>query len=139
MENKDFEISLEYAKDNNFTCKITKDNKKTYLYSKYYPKKGLCEDLNEKLDENKNYIVLGLGLGYELEELQKRTTGKIYVIDYNKCFYNIIKENEKLSSVISNENTIFLFGDDYKSLNINFEFELYSLEKIIILNSKFFM
>ena len=59
------EITLERAKDNNFTCKIVKGNKKIYLYSKYYPKKNL---INQKI-YNTDYIVLGLGLGYEISEI----------------------------------------------------------------------
>ncbi len=128
------EITLERAKDNNFTCKIVKGNKKIYLYSKYYPKKNL---INQKI-YNTDYIVLGLGLGYEISEILEKTKGTVYVIDYDKSFYNIIKEKAALNSILSDNRVKFLFGDDYKRFEFEKDFNFYILEKVVSFNFAFF-
>ncbi len=129
-----FNIILERAKDDNFTCKIIKGNKKIYLYSKYYPRKNL---IDRKI-YNTDYIVLGLGLGYEISEILEKTKGTVYVIDYDKSFYNVIKEETELSSILSDSRVKFLFGDEYKKFDFGVNSNFYILEKAVSLNFEFF-
>ena len=46
------------------------------------------EMVSSKLEAIPEYIVLGLGLGYEISEILEKTKGTVYVIDYDKSFYN---------------------------------------------------
>ncbi|APC41169.1 CgeB family protein [Clostridium estertheticum] len=108
-------IIIERAKDGNLTCKVEVDGKIKYIYSKYQPMKNIYIP---DISNSKNcIIVIGLGLGYELLEIEKRCgTKKIYVIDSDEFFYNSIIENEEIKHIVLNSKALFLFGDEYKKL-----------------------
>lgn len=120
-------IILEKAKDNNWTCKININGKLKYIYSKYNPIKKL-----EGISKSSNYIVLGLGLGYELEQISENTNGIIYVIDKDSTFYDLITELQYLDEVIGNPRIKFLFGDEYKSINLKEinDYKIYNNENL---------
>ncbi|QPA30687.1 CgeB family protein [Thermaerobacillus caldiproteolyticus] len=133
------EIFLERAKDGLLTCKIQKENNRSYyLYSKYKPLR-LLETLPE-IKKDKNYVILGIGLGYEIVYVSENTNGKVVVIDYNHQFYNLIKENNELKPNIDNRNIEFLFGDEYiNCLSIqNDDFEIIYNPQILELHPAFF-
>ncbi|EIJ80537.1 hypothetical protein PB1_09257 [Bacillus methanolicus PB1] len=133
------EIFLEKAKDGLLTCKVHKENNRSYyLYSKYKPLRSL-ETLPE-IKKDKNYLILGIGLGYEIAHVSEKTNGKVVVIDYNRQFFNLIKENNELKPNISNENIEFLFGDEFVSCsNIqNSDFEIIYNSQILELHPAFF-
>ncbi|MBY6269780.1 glycosyltransferase family protein [Parageobacillus thermoglucosidasius] len=133
------EIFLERAKDGLLTCKVQKENNRSYyLYSKYKPLRSL-ETLPE-IKQDKNYVILGIGLGYEIAHVSENTNGKVIVIDYNRQFYSLIKENNELKPNISNRNIEFLFGDEYVNyLSIrNDDFEIIYNPQILELHPAFF-
>lgn len=114
-------INIERAKDNNLTCKIQQGDKPSqYIYSKYRPKNIVPIDVKD----GENYVVLGLGLGYEVSFIAQRTKGKVYVIDSNKDFYNIINSYEELKEILRQENVIFLFGVDYQSVDLPKQYDI---------------
>ncbi|UZP04143.1 glycosyltransferase [Clostridium botulinum] len=108
-------IIVERARDGNLTCKVEVDRKSKYLYSKYEPMKNICiPNIN---DSKSCVVIFGLGLGYELQEIEKMSgTKKIYVIENNRIFYNNIIENEEIKHIVLDSKAIFLFGDEYKKL-----------------------
>ncbi|BDG45791.1 glycosyltransferase [Parageobacillus sp. KH3-4] len=133
------EIFLERAKDGLLTCKVQKENNRSYyLYSKYKPLRSL-ETLPE-IKKDKDYLILGIGLGYEIAYVSENIWGKVVVIDYNRQFYNLIKENNELKPNISNGNIEFLFGDEYMNyLSLrNDNFEIIYNPQILELHPAFF-
>lgn len=129
-------IFLERAKDNNFTCTVeSSSSKKIYVYSKYRPMDVRIGDI----EEDKSYIVLGLGLGYEVNFIANNTSGNIYVIEPNKEFYNIILENEELKELITNKNIIFLFGEAYKNVTFDGEDKIINNDNITKHNNYYFI
>lgn len=108
-------IIIEKAKDGNYTCKILNDNGGyTYIYSKYKPLENIKID---NIDARKNHILLGLGLGYELNLLLEKTDKDIYVFDKNTSFYEKILENNELSFILKNNRVKFYFGEDYLKIS----------------------
>ena len=66
-------IKLERANDENITCKLEVENGKwKYIYSKYKPKNIILPEIKE----DKEYIVLGFGLGYEVSFILQNTNKK---------------------------------------------------------------
>ena len=128
------EIVIEKAKDNNWTCKVEIDGKWKYLYSKYKPVRPI-----EDIQKEKNYIVLGLGLGYELKQILEKTNGEIYVIEKDKSFYSLIKELDILDCSDCDK-VKFLFEDEYKKVSsiYNDEFIIYDNKTVTELDSKFY-
>src|SRR5471030_489861 len=129
-------IKLELAKDDNITCKLEVENGKwKYVYSKYRPKDIILPEI--KVD--KEYVVLGFGLGYEINCILKNTNKKIYIIEKNKEFYNIVDENEELREVLHNSNIVFLFGEEYKKINFHNQCEIINNKNITRFNSDYYV
>ena len=129
-------IQLEKAKDDNITCKLEDENGKwKYIYSKYKPKDITLPEI--KID--KGYIILGLGLGYEVNFIAKNTHKKIYVIEPSKEFYNIISENQELEEVLTNPNIIFLFEEEYKTVNFENQCEIINNKNITKFNNNYYV
>ncbi len=128
-------ILIERAKDNNLTCKI-KDNegKITYIYSKYRPKNIKKIELKKE----KNYLILGLGLGYEVYFVAKNTDAKVYVIEPNKDFYDIISSQDDLNSIFDLSNISYVFGNDFEKLSNLDEFEIIINQNLTLYNRKFY-
>lgn len=100
-------LIVEKSKDGKNTCKYEIDGSYKYLYSKYSPDNLR---INYTISEDADYIIiLGLGLGYELNLLRAQTQKQIYVIEADKAFYELL-EDKKLEKV-----TIFV-GEDYKKV-----------------------
>lgn len=133
MDNKN--IIIERAKDGNWTCKVQINDIWKYIYSKYTPIRKI-----KKIDNNSNYIILGIGLGYEVNEILNNTNGQIYIIDENKNFYQISNKLKIISNIIHNDRVKFIFGNNYKNIKLNdiHNWKVYSNENITQLNSKFF-
>lgn len=98
-------LVIEESKNGKKTCKYNINGKWKYLYSKYDPKHNL-EDI--VIDKDASCIImLGLGLGYELEYLKSITNKTIYIIESDLEFYDELKSNELLftnTKVLGEEN-----------------------------------
>ncbi|MDD7794621.1 glycosyltransferase family protein [Clostridium sp. 'White wine YQ'] len=127
-------IIIEKAKDGNWTCKVKIDDKWKYIYSKYNPIKKI-----ENIASDENYIVLGIGLGYELKQIIQNTKGNIYVIDKNENFYNIIQEHNDLN-IEYEDRVVFLFGEAYKDIYFKMDDKnlIYDNKNITEVDSKFY-
>lgn len=86
-----FEVEL--AKDGNPTLKI---NDK-YIYSKYAPVKEAINYILKEFDENAaGYILVGLGLGYHLQQLSSMTQKEIILLPLDEQEYDVyLKHTEK--------------------------------------------
>lgn len=81
---------LEKSKSGSITLKY---NGK-YIHSKYDPVKEAKQfvDNNEHLLKKDKVLVYGIGLGYHLDEILKRSNAVIYVFEWNKELINYCKE-----------------------------------------------
>lgn len=85
-----FEVEL--AKDGNQTLKI---NDK-YIYSKYAPIKEAENFIAKEFDENATgYILVGLGLGYHLQQLAAMTRKEIILLPIDEQEYAFYKQHVK--------------------------------------------
>lgn len=112
-------IKFEKAKNKEWTCKVFIEGKKEqYIYSKYKPKQSI--QVEELIEEDRNYIILGLGLGYEVEYVASNTTGVVYVIEPNSRYLDFISRQEELKSILKRDNIRILVGEAYESLGKEF-------------------
>lgn len=125
-------IILEKARDGNWTCKINVNGKWKYMYSKYRPVKKI-----NNIRTNSNYIIFGLGLGYELKQIVENSSGLIYVIEKDKTFYELIKEFNILDEFTNSDRVILCFGDNYKQINLD-NYIIYNNENITQIDSDFY-
>jgi spore maturation protein CgeB len=110
-------LVLEKAKNGNYTCRYNINGKLKYLYSKYEPNK-IVEQLQIK--ENSEFIVvLGLGLGYELNYIRTLTSKPIIVIEFDYSFYQKIKEQYTNNTSKLLKDVKLFFGEDYKQIKLN--------------------
>ncbi|MBP3889435.1 MAG: glycosyltransferase [Cellulosilyticum sp.] len=110
-------VSFERARNNEWTCKVHSDNnKEQYVYSKYRPKESI--KIENEIKEDKNYIILGLGLGYEVEYIANRTKGIVYVIEPNETYLEFIMSQEELRCGIEKENIKILIGNKYEEVEM---------------------
>lgn len=128
-------IVLEKAKDENWTCKVNINGKWQYMYSKYNPIKKI-----DSISNSYSYIVLGIGLGYELEQIAENTNGVIYVIDKDKTFYDLVSKLKPLNQIINNPKIKFLFGDEYKTVNLKEmnNYKIYNNKNLTQINILYF-
>lgn len=118
--NDNKKIEFEQTKSSHLTCII--DGK--YLHSRYNPideAKDLIDTYEEKLIKKSNVLVLGLGLGYHIKEIESilKQNHKDYIIkivEPNKTIYNKWKETHNITQKRDIE--IFL-GDDFNNFYIN--------------------
>ena len=107
-----FEVEL--AKDGNQTLKL---NEK-YIYSKYAPIKDAQNFVLKEYDENaRGYILVGLGLGYHLEQLFNLTNKRILLLPVDEKEIELYLKYSKKSllkniELFSNENDV----EDYQIL-----------------------
>lgn len=104
------EIKLEPARDGAFTCKIKRDGTERYIYSKYAPRKVKVE--LPELATGVKLVVLGLGLGCELEEILASVSQEqeIYVVEANPEFFYHLLATRDLHSLLQDRRVHFLFG-----------------------------
>ena len=130
-------VIIEKAKNGKYTYKINIDGDWKYIYSKYSPKSNL---IIQDIDDEKDIILIGLGLGYELQDILEKTSQDIYVIDKDDFLYNSIKEIDYMYKVIESKRVKFLFGDEYKKLicGKSFEYKILYNPNITQINSEYF-
>jgi hypothetical protein len=105
-------IIIEKAKNGLFTCRMQKENKWSYLYSKYKPQSTI--DITT-LQKDRSTLLLSLGLGYELNEIVKNTVHPILVIEKHPLFYNFFSQHSPFKELINDPRITFFIGDDFKT------------------------
>ncbi|MEO4054180.1 glycosyltransferase [Solibacillus sp. CAU 1738] len=121
-------IIIELAKNQQYTCKYLENDKYKYLYSKYIPEKINFEvNINE---DTEIILLLGLGLGYELNLIRQKTNKIIYVLENNIEF---IKHNKNLP-----ENVILVYGDEYKQLVFNKKIQIVINDNLMNISKNYF-
>jgi len=106
-------LVLEKTADENYTCRVkTPSGTETYLYSRYRPLETARKSLGKFLaPEGKNFLVLGLGLGYELVELYRQVKDKfeqIIVIENKPEFFNLFLYVDDYTEILSDSRVVFL-------------------------------
>ncbi len=110
-------IFLEKARDGNYTCLVGDPDRKAYLYSKFRPVETARKNITKYLEQRTgNYLVLGLGLGYELWELyhavkNDKNFGRIIVIEKNPDFFYLTLHMNDYTGVLSDGRVAFLIGN----------------------------
>lgn len=105
---------IEETKDGRHTFRYDNCGKKIYINSKY----DVNNEVNmllRNIDFNKDslFIVYGIGLGYHVKELIKRSSpkSKIFVIESNMEILNTYLQNENLLD-ICNDKVFLFFGNE---------------------------
>lgn len=83
------ELVLEVAKNGLDTCKALTHTGWRYIYSKYAPEKVNVHDLHQDVEM---LIILGAGLGYELNYYQQNSVVPIFVVESEAIFKSYIEE-----------------------------------------------
>lgn len=100
--------------DNNLTFKYDNHGKKIYINSKYDVSNEIDRTF-KGIDFNRDslFIVFGIGMGYHIKELIKRSSNKsrIFVIEKNLKILNTYLRH-RLFSELGSEKVIFFFGDE---------------------------
>lgn len=105
---------LTKSKDGSANLLVKRAEKSIHVHSRYDPVKEAKQLVDGVFDETRNYyIVFGLGLGYPLEELLKRTidTDIIFFIEPSiELFQRVLRERD-LSELFSNGNLHWSVGE----------------------------
>lgn len=103
-------FDIEISKDGYKILRIDKDDKKTYLGSKYNQKREIDKFINNlgEFTNRDNFIVLGLSLGEHIKELIKilHKECKILIVEFNENLIEYCKSNEEIKKNIDNERII---------------------------------
>ncbi|WP_130805950.1 motility associated factor glycosyltransferase family protein [Senegalia massiliensis] len=130
--------------DSNYEILSTKTNYKTlkvndfglefYIHSKYNPLKESQRFFENNYKNNiKNFIIIGFGLGYHIENfLYKIDNKKIFVFEFNKKIFNQALLNMDLISILKDDRLELIISDNLTSyinklkeiLNKEDEFEI---------------
>lgn len=113
-------VYIETAKDGNETAYYVKYGKKKYIYSMYEPRVKI------KIPEYKydnDLLILGYGLGYEVDEILKKAKGKVFIIENNEQFKLRYFKNNYDSRVI------LLSGHEYLQYSFD-KYEIVNLTNI---------
>jgi len=105
-----FIIYVEKTKNNDYTMKIEKGSQKMYFHSKYNPKKEAKKIVkNFGFNSKKQIFLLGIGLGYYLNEFNDEKKYKTIIIiePFFSIFYAAICFND-FGEILVNKNVIFL-------------------------------
>lgn len=112
---------IEKTKDNKYTFQyFCESGKKVYINSKYNVKSEI-EKLFEGIDFTKNnlFVVYGIGLGYHITELIKRSTdgSRIFVIEKDMKILNTYLRCKSMTELGSEKITLF-FGDERQIISL---------------------
>lgn len=113
LEN-DLVINVEEARKEGYTIKVIKNNKETYLHSKYDPFKEvdkIVDNLELNYQGQDQIFALGFGLGYHLTELFSRDRfDRVFIIEpYLSIFYAAMLYND-LSPILKSEKVALIIG-----------------------------
>ena len=144
-------LDIEISKDGYKVLKIKKNNKITYLGSKYNQKREIEKFINqfEHFTVKDNYIILGLSFGEHIQELLEQIdeSSKILIIEFDNELIEYCKKDNKIKKIIDNKQIIVansiaeveLFIYQYvNEINLeNVQIKAYSLyDKIYLEKSK---
>ena len=132
----EYEVSLSQSGLPTLSYLGLKGNKK-YLLSKYDPVREASR-LIESLDtsEATNFIVVGMGLGYQVTELIKSTSNhsKIVVIENDRSLARLAFETNDLKQILTYPGLTLIFPDQWidtiaalEEEKINFSLNVYRL------------
>ena len=85
--------------------RISPDGTKKSLHSKYNPKQEAAQFIDSIYsDESSNYILIGLGLGYHLNDLHKRVSSqdRIIIFEKNPTLVRLAFSQNNFSEALSN-------------------------------------
>ncbi len=105
---------LEAAKDGAYTCRHCSPQGETYLYSKYKPREVAAKALGSfQAYGNMPLVVLGLGLGYELELLLEALPehSAVYVIEKEPGLLALFLRVKDWSKLLQDCRVRFLLGE----------------------------
>lgn len=117
IEDKFYQV--ETTMDNHLTFRYENNEKKIYINSKYNVNDEI-DMIFKDIDFNKDrlFVVYGIGLGYHIEELIKRSSddSKIFVIETDIKILNTYLRNKSLLN-ISSKKTYLFFGDEQQIIS----------------------
>ncbi|MDF2549808.1 MAG: hypothetical protein K0S07_875 [Chlamydiales bacterium] len=102
------QILFEQAKDGNATCQMVLDGDWRYVYSKYEPAKIQIRNI----PSDSPLLLLGIGLGYELQWLLENTDQEILVVEKHRQFISFIEQGP-LSPLLKSPRVSYAFEEDY--------------------------
>ncbi|WP_274309188.1 motility associated factor glycosyltransferase family protein [Solibacillus daqui] len=106
-------IKIELAKSGEKNLIVNNIN----YYSTYNPKKDVSKYIASKIDKNcVRYIVIGLGLGYHIDELLIQDDKEIIVLETNQDIMNYLNENKILDKYRNNKRIKFVAN--FKDLHL---------------------
>lgn len=125
---------IEKSKDNKLILRVKKDNKLTYLGSKYNVSRDAKNFVSEITSKNNNVIIVfGFGTGENIKELSKflNENNKIIIFEPDINILKLCKDTENFNEII-NDNRINLFHYDKNDAKTNLLLTLkdYEIPKI---------
>ena len=122
LDYSDTKSLLEKAVDGNYTCKIEySTGQLLYLYSRYKPLETARKNIEKiKISECGNYLMLGLGLGYELKELYKLIKNdfkQIIIIEKEPELFSLYLKVGDYREILADKRITFVIGS-YNSITI---------------------
>ncbi len=108
------------AKNGEATLKvITSSEKYIFRHSRYNPSREAGKWVNTfDLSDKKNIILMGLGLGYELEVLASRIKEhqRIYVIEKSREIFSFFKKTSPQNEIFNDNRIVFIVNTHAKDL-----------------------
>lgn len=105
---------LTKSKDGSLNLLVNHDDASDYLHSRYNPVKEAEQLVDGVFDESRNYyIVYGLGLGYPIEELIKRTIDSdiLFFIEPSLALFHQVMQARDLSGIFACDNLHWSVGE----------------------------
>ncbi|WP_099190206.1 motility associated factor glycosyltransferase family protein [Tepidibacter mesophilus] len=117
-------IHIEQAKKRGYTIKAEFEDRQVYIHSKYDPINEAINNIKDITECNVDniFILLGMGLGYNLIELDKlvNENADIIVLEPNREIFNLANQNIEIKEILEKSNIKVILEEDIES----FEFEL---------------
>ena len=105
--------------------RVSPDGTKKFLHSKYDPTQEATQFIDASYsDENSNYILIGLGLGYHLNDLHRRVSpqDRIIIFEKNPTLVRLAFSQNNFSEALSNPRvSIHIDADPSKIEQILYE------------------
>lgn len=112
-----FDVKL--AKNGEYTLSVNKIN----LYSRYNPRKDAEKFITQAYNKSADgYVLIGLGLGYHLEQLVKlNKKKKIIVVPIDKQEIEVFNQFSSIKKIIISDNVELISESNLKGLFLNFQ------------------
>jgi len=105
---------LTQSRDGSGNIAVKRGDETIHLHSRYNPLKEAAELVDGAFDEKRNYyIVFGFGLGYTMEELNKRLLDEdlVFLIDPDLMLFRKALEERDFSDILSRHNLSWSIGE----------------------------